>query len=379
MAGRISEYIPTTKITDTDLMDISVVDAGSASGYVTRKTTVSELINFHPSIYTDNGTLVGDRTVFQDDNTIYFNGGDFGLDYLNDGFKYEDLTKRVGIGTDTPLASTHIKGQPSDDILLLESSIGNRWVLVNADGQIGTGVGTNANIFPDFGQYHVQSGFNYGVGFYPTNCTVAGVTVQMKGTTDKGLTIQTQGGKTGSVFGLESTISSTGNTEATAVNGLAKNGSVTCTGVLGKFNGGGSILPSEHGVGVEGFAESNLDAKQIGVRARTLFNASPLIYTKDQIGIEASSGGIKSNNLTTSNVIAGKFYITASTNTTGDKISILSPLSDNDGVVVFGQDTRQGDAILQTTGGVRMQSLPTSAVGLLSGELWNDAGTLKIA
>ena len=383
MAGRISEYIPTTKITDTDLMDISVVDAGSASGYVTRRTTVSELINFHPSIYTDNGTLVGDRTVFQDDNTIYFNGGDFGLDSLNDGFKYEDLTKRVGIGTDTPLASTHIKGQSGDELLLLQDSLGFNRMIVNENGNRGVGIGTNATVLAGFGSWSRSAGNSVGHAFYGYNGTQNTVAIQHVGDQPNpiALNVGFQGGHNGKATSIKATTFPTSlTTEAIGFEGLSRNGSSKSIGIRGVASAGGNIPSLLYSCGVEGFCSSGLDNKHLGGFFHSV-NSGSVLYTKENIGIDAIGESNKFNQPLSSNITKGGNFRTLTTSGLGDStnISICSPLSNNDGVVVFGQDNRQGDAILQTTGGVRMQGLPTSAAGLLAGELWNDAGTLKIA
>ena len=122
MAGRISEYLTLSKVLGTELVDVSAVDAGSPTGYTTFKTTVQDLADFNPSIYSTNSDLTGNRTVNQDGNYLVFNNGDFGLDEDNQGFFYEDLTKRIGIGTNTPSSSLHIKGQSGDDLLTIEDS-----------------------------------------------------------------------------------------------------------------------------------------------------------------------------------------------------------------------------------------------------------------
>ena len=74
MAGRISEYLTLSgKITGTELVDVSAVDAGSPTGYSTRKTTVADLASFNPTIYTADSTIVnGNRTVDQDSYQLSF-------------------------------------------------------------------------------------------------------------------------------------------------------------------------------------------------------------------------------------------------------------------------------------------------------------------
>jgi len=135
MAGRISEYLTLSgKITGTELVDVSAVDAGSPTGYSTRKTTVADLAGFNPTIYTADSTIVnGNRTVDQDSYQLSFNNGDFGIDAVNQGFFYEDLTRRIGIGTNTPSSSLHIKGQSGDDLFILEDSTGDEKLKIDSN------------------------------------------------------------------------------------------------------------------------------------------------------------------------------------------------------------------------------------------------------
>lgn len=375
--GRISEYLAVAKLNDTDLMDVSQVDGGALSGYVTRKTTISQFISSYPSIYYGDGDLLGNRTVDHNGNFLHFNNGDFEVDSVNSGIVYDNLTKLTGFGAAIPSAKVHIKGGIDDNLLLMENSLGNDRFIQNKDGQIGTGAGANASIQAAFGQYNVANGYGFGFGYYPTNCTTAGVTVQMLGTTDVGLSIATQGGKTGTVTGASAAVISTGNIIANGFYGNSRDASTISRGVFGQFGGGASIVPSNYGAGIEGRADSNVDAEQYGGHGIAQFNNIALLYTEDLIGLKGHAGGNFALGTTTSNIIGGKFS-TLSTPTTGDKIAILVPETDNDGVVVFGSDIVNGDAILQTTGKVSMFSLPTSITGLSAGDLWNNAGVINI-
>ena len=91
MAGRISEYLTLSKVLGTELVDLSAVDAASPTGYTTLKTTVQDLADFNPSIYTASAELTGDRTVSQLTHKMFFDGGDFGLDFVNKGFYYDKV------------------------------------------------------------------------------------------------------------------------------------------------------------------------------------------------------------------------------------------------------------------------------------------------
>lgn len=133
MAGRISEYLTLSKVLGTELVDVSAVDAASPTGYTTLKTTVQDLADFDPSIYSTDSDLSSNRTVNQDGKYLVFNNGDFGLDEDNQGFFYEDLTRRVGIGTNTPSSSLHIKGQSGDDLFILENSLGDEKLKIDSN------------------------------------------------------------------------------------------------------------------------------------------------------------------------------------------------------------------------------------------------------
>ena len=375
MAGRISEYLDAGKLTGDELVDFSVVDAGSPTGYSTRKKTLADVAGFNPTLYSASSDLLGNRTVNQDGNTLFFNDGDFGLDFGNDGFIYEDLTRRVGIGTDTPLASTHIKGQSGDDLLLIENSLGNDRLIISENGQIATGSGTNAVGSSTFGQTHRSTGFDYGFGFYPTNSTTAGFTVQMTGTTKTGLLIQNQGDQTGVNYALNSRLNSTSASQNITINGQSEDGSQINIGVRGSVTNNtnsGSIINT----GVYGLNSPRMNYTGHGGLFESSENNPSLVYTNiDFIGVEGKGLGGANVGNTGTRSIGGIFIAERSQ----EDIALLVPSTDNDGVVCFGQDNRQGDSILQTTGGVRMQGLPTSSAGLATGELYNDAGTLKIA
>ena len=126
----------------------------------------------------------------------------------------------------------------------------------------------------------------------------------------------------------------------------------------------------------EGLSNNNLDCNQFGVVGKAQFNNIGLDYSNDLIGVFGAASGNNSGASTSSNIIGGSRI---NNNLQEIKLALLVPSTDNDGVICFGQDNRQGNSILQTTGGVRMQGLPTSSAGLATGELYNDAGTLKIA
>jgi hypothetical protein len=267
---------------------------------------------------------------------------------LTDGslFVIERDTAHVGIGTANPTAKLQVNATSTDDILELVN--GSTRFIVADDGQQAWGIGTGASINSQFAHIANAANYNFGFGFYGTNTTTSVMTVQMLGTSDNGITVATQGGKTGTVTGISSTVLSTGNTTAYGIRGNARNASNSNVAVFGNITGGWSITPS--GVSYAGlfFAQADVDAEQVGVRGSAQFSNSGLAYTETQIGVDGFAGGNNSDNTTTSDIIAGRFI--ALGNTTGDKIAILVPSTNNDGVVVFGADNPTGTELLQVTG-----------------------------
>jgi hypothetical protein len=73
--------------------------------------------------------------------------------------------------------------------------------------------------------------------------------------------------------------------------------------------------------------------------------------------------------------VAGDTYIYNST--TAGNISILNDFATgNINFAAGGSSTAH--MTIKSNGRINMSSLPTSATGLSSGDLWNDGGTLKI-
>lgn len=384
MAGRISEYPPLSKILGTELVDVSVVDAGSPTGYTTLRTTLQNVADFNPSIYTASSDLTGNRTVSQQGFNMFFDGGDFGLDFVNQGFFYDDLTRRVGIGTNTPMYSGHIKGQSGDDLFLAESSLGLNRLIVDENGQIGTGSGTNASTaVPTFGQWHQSRDFATGFAYYGSANTSTVMNIQHTGggLNRTCLAAGFQGNPTGSAIGFSSSAIATSPSRNVGFSSSCRNGTSEAIAFDGLISGGGTITPSIGSIAVRGRTTPNLDIRVHGGLFSSSQDGFSGVYTKDTIGLEASANESLVTNLSTAAVIGGKFFTSTSGGgaTLTKHMAINVPLTGNDGVVVFGKDVADGDSILQTNGKIRFENLPISSAGLLTGELWNDAGTLKIA
>ena len=302
MAGRISEYLDAPKLNGTELVDFSVVDGGSPTGYSTRKSTLDEVAAFNPTIYAANGDLSGNRTVNQDNYDINFINGDFNIESTGGGFKYDSLNNRFGLGENTPLAKLHLKGNSGENLFLIENSIGNDRFVMNENGQTGTGANDNASILPSFGHFNSVSTFQHGFGFYGYNCSGSVANFQMTGNTKVGINVSTQGAKTGTVSAIATNVLSIGNDYAEGGNFSARNGAIRSVGLLGNFSGGGTVSPSDYGAGLEGLCNSNLDSDQYGAIGGVQFNNPLLDYTKDIVGLLGKAGGLGAGASTSSNI-----------------------------------------------------------------------------
>ena len=76
----------------------STVSISGGSNTIDLKVDTSNVTN----IYGADGTLSGNRTVTQSNNSITFTGGDFSVDGV---LYYDDSASAVGVGTNTPAAS----------------------------------------------------------------------------------------------------------------------------------------------------------------------------------------------------------------------------------------------------------------------------------
>ncbi len=109
MAGKITDYTPLTTLSDGDLSDwsnfdeVSAYDSRSVS-WADLKTNIQNQITFN-NIYTQDGTLTGNRIVSMDVNDLTFGStGDSNL------LKFETTNDRIGIGTSTPSQKLHVVG-----------------------------------------------------------------------------------------------------------------------------------------------------------------------------------------------------------------------------------------------------------------------------
>ena len=109
MAGKITDYTPLTTLSDGDLSDwsnfdeVSAYDSRSVS-WADLKTNIQNQITFD-NIYTQDGTLTGNRIVSMGVNDLTFGStGDSNL------LKFETTNDRIGIGTGTPTEKLDVVG-----------------------------------------------------------------------------------------------------------------------------------------------------------------------------------------------------------------------------------------------------------------------------
>lgn len=348
MSGRISEYISVSKLSGPELMDVSVPDGGSPTGYVTRKVTIDQFNTDFPRFYAVDGDLESNRIVNQNSNSLAFNNGDFFLDSLNNGLVFDTLTRRTGLGVATPLAKMHVKGEAGDDLALFENSIGNDRFIINEDGQLGTGIGTNAFILADIGHFNQSNGKNTGFAFYGTNATSETMLVQMLAGTPKGIRVASQVNGTGTLKGVESTqVSNAGNINI-GLEGNAREGLTDNYGVNGFVN---SITNAQSGIstGVRGLNLPGLDYTGHGGYFISQQNSAITVYTSiDMIGSESSATG-STNGGTTGLRSIGSIHKAVNGN---KNIALLIPNTNNDGIMVIGADdiNATGTSIVQITG-----------------------------
>ena len=261
--------------------------------------------------------------------------------------------------TITPDGMFHVRGAGNSNatrMVTFEGNAGNDRLLLQDDGQFNTGSGTNALASATYGQTHRTSGYTNGIGFFPINPT-NGVVVNAQGTVTNGLFVPLQSNAAVSIVraGLFDNKSVGGSNHA-GVYGFARNGSVTSVGLDGLVGGGSSVAASLYIAGLRGGAASNLDEKSYGALVSAQYNNAGLSYTSDMIGIEAVANGVSGAAGSTGDIIGGMFRTTGLAGT-GDRIALLVPQTNNNGVVVLGADNFSGAAnsFLEVAGGdIRM-------------------------
>lgn len=77
------------------------------------------------TFYLADSNFSSDRTGDMDGNFVRFEDGSFfAIDNANDGFYYDFITQRIGIGNSAPVSKVHITGNPGENVFLAEDSSG---------------------------------------------------------------------------------------------------------------------------------------------------------------------------------------------------------------------------------------------------------------
>lgn len=267
----------------------------------------------------------------------------------------------VRIGTSTRAATDTaltIRGSGTTDatnLITLEGSSGGDNFVMQDNGQMAWGIGTNASINSSFGLYATQSGYAFGYGFYASNSASAGVTVQMQGTTRTGLSIGQQGNPSGgNSIGLLSRIIGNASVNNYGVNGLARNGSSINYGIFGQVAGGATVTPSVRSAGIAGRSLTNVNDLTYGGYFTTA-NEFGGVRTQDLIAVFGSAGNATVASGSTSVAIGAQFRTSTASGGGGAAVNgnmaLNIPLTSNDGNVVIGADAVGSNAsMLELTG-----------------------------
>ena len=295
----------------------------------------------------------------------FSNGSAFASDATN--FFWDDTNNRLGIGTNTPTTALQVNGQ-STFVSLGGSSLGS----------------TTANAVAVFSQISSVASLAIGPYFNVGN----DIQTYLSGSPNGDLNMQRGGGRVsiGSTVGtakfLVTGLGSTSATTSLLVQNSAGASALQVQDNLNTTLGGSLTIPNFQGIA----SGSNSISFETG---RTIFTATfntfagQYAYNFNDGGGSnaATSGTLGRFNLasrfapTSGTAIYNTAVINPTVNQTGGANGITRGLF-IDSTLTAAADFR---AIQTTAGKIIFGGLPTSSAGLVSGQLWNDAGTLKIA
>lgn len=222
--------------------------------------------------------------------------------------------------------------------LKIQDSVNVTHFQVNDDGSTLMAAGGGVSGFANFANVWRATNFNTGWGFYASNVANEAVSIQMLGTTDRGLFIANQGDPTGIVKGGNTLIDSVNATHNYGFDSSARNGSAQSIGLRGLATGGATINASQFVAGIEGFSQYNLDTEQRGGYFHAVYNNSGLAYTSDLIGSVHEASGTATGAAGSTGKVVGSKHFTSGTQGSGDRIAIWVPETGNNGTVIINMD-----------------------------------------
>ena len=358
---KISQMDPKgSNLASTDLLEISQLVSGS---YVTKSITGAEIISgattgFVPTsrTLTINGTtqdLSADRTFTISTGitigTTAITSGTVGR-VLFEGtgnvvqesanLFWDNTNGRLGIGTSSPSNSLTIKTGVNDDGILLESSVGNPLFLVRKDGTSNSTAelfqyanGSIRLAIRSTSNFSYFNGGNFGFG----TTTDAGFRLDVNGTAR---VTGTASFNTGIIIGVG-----------------ASTAGIIPTGTSGQesLSVRSGLVPSSSGTDI----------------VLTNGQGDVAITTSTRTMVVINRGF----NPTSGNGVYNLLAVTPNINQTGTANGAVRGFYYNPTLTsVLGTH----HAFHSTSGRIRFENLPTSATGLSAGDIWNDAGTLKI-
>jgi hypothetical protein len=338
--------VSTTAVNFTNQLQQSGVAVPTASQVAAKQDTLVSGTN----IKTINGTSVlgpGNIAVVTSPSGVsgaiqFSNGSAFASDASN--LFWDDTNNRLGIGTNAPTYPLEVIGQ---NAMLI-----------------------NSNLFGAYQAFKNSSGATHSIGFYgDAFVTLIGGTAttffQGNGTNTFGNGLASLGARVG--------IKGSGSTSAT-------------TSLLVQNSAGTEFMKiSDNGVTTFGGTVQNLGGPIQATQFLNVLN-NPFIYGTTYVyAIQGTTPVVTSGQRdgflgqftfapTSGNAILNVFNVSPTINQTGGANGITRGLYINP-TLTAAADFR---AIQTTAGKIIFGGLPTSSAGLVSGQIWNDAGTIKI-